>query len=66
MKHTLPPPPCSCETCVSYCQSPGWWTIEEARLANDAGFATTTGKGWEKNVTRILRKYGKQPMQKDC
>ncbi len=31
--------PCACEVCISYCRRPGWWTIEEARMAIEAGFA---------------------------
>lgn len=31
-------PPCSCDVCVSYCQRPGWWTVEEASTALDAGY----------------------------
>jgi hypothetical protein len=34
-----PSEPCSCEICVSYCQRPGWWTVEEARKAIEAGLA---------------------------
>jgi len=34
----LPSEPCSCMICLSYCVRPGWWTIEEAALAIDAGF----------------------------
>lgn len=34
-----PSAPCSCETCISYCERPGWWTVEEARLAINAGYA---------------------------
>jgi len=34
-----PSEPCSCEVCKSYCERPGWWTVEEARKAIDAGFA---------------------------
>lgn len=29
--------PCSCGVCTAYCNRPGWWTVEEARLALDAG-----------------------------
>jgi hypothetical protein len=32
--------PCSCEICISYCKRPGWWTVEEAAKAIDAGFAS--------------------------
>jgi hypothetical protein len=34
-----PSEPCSCEKCVSFCQRPGWWTVEEADKAITAGFA---------------------------
>ena len=33
-----PSPPCSCEICRSYCRRPGWWTVEEATRAVDAGY----------------------------
>ncbi len=31
--------PCSCPTCTAFCQRPGWWTVEEAARAIDAGYA---------------------------
>lgn len=31
-------PPCSCDTCKSYCRRPGWWTVEEAARAMEAGY----------------------------
>jgi hypothetical protein len=34
-----PSPPCACETCLTYCQRPGWWTVEEAAAAIAAGHA---------------------------
>jgi hypothetical protein len=34
-----PSEPCSCEKCVSFCQRPGWWTVEEAERAIAAGYA---------------------------
>ena len=34
-----PSEPCSCEICLSYCHRPGWWTVEEARKAMEAGYA---------------------------
>ena len=42
-KKTLPeqfPPsdPCACETCLSYCVRPGWWTVEEAARALEASY----------------------------
>lgn len=30
--------PCSCEICRSYCRRPGWWTVEEAGKAIEAGY----------------------------
>lgn len=41
-KKTLPekyPPsePCSCEICLAYCARPGWWTVDEATRALEAG-----------------------------
>lgn len=33
-----PSEPCSCEICVNYCRRPGWWTVEEAGRALDAGY----------------------------
>jgi hypothetical protein len=43
-KHILqekypPSEPCSCEICVSYCKRPGWWTVDEAQKAIEAGYA---------------------------
>ena len=29
--------PCSCDICSNYCQRPGWWTVEEAARAIEAG-----------------------------
>ena len=34
-----PSEPCSCSICVSYCRRPGWWTVDEAARAIDAGYA---------------------------
>jgi hypothetical protein len=34
-----PSEPCSCSICVSYCRRPGWWTVEEAARAIEAGYA---------------------------
>lgn len=31
-------PPCSCDVCISYCTRPGWWTVEEASRALEAGY----------------------------
>ncbi len=37
---TFPPSkPCSCKICRHYCVRPGWWTVKEAALAIDAGYA---------------------------
>ena len=32
--------PCSCEICAGYCERPGWWTVEEASRAIDAGYGS--------------------------
>ena len=32
-------PGCSCKICQSYCQRPGWWTIEQAETAINKGYA---------------------------
>lgn len=34
-----PSAPCSCSVCVGYCARPGWWTVEEAAAATEAGHA---------------------------
>ncbi len=34
-----PSEPCSCSICRSYCIRPGWWLVEEARLAIQNGLA---------------------------
>jgi hypothetical protein len=34
-----PSEPCSCEICVNYCKRPGWWTVDEADQAINAGYA---------------------------
>jgi hypothetical protein len=34
-----PSRPCTCAVCLSYCQRPGWWTVEEADRAINAGYA---------------------------
>ena len=34
-----PSDPCSCEICVGYCQRPGWWTVDQAAQAIEAGYA---------------------------
>ena len=33
-----PSDPCACEVCLSYCTRPGWWTVEQAAQAIDAGY----------------------------
>jgi hypothetical protein len=33
-----PSEPCSCTVCVEYCARPGWWTVEEAAGAIEAGY----------------------------
>jgi hypothetical protein len=33
-----PSEPCSCEICLAYCKRPGWWTVEEAARAIEAGY----------------------------
>jgi hypothetical protein len=30
---------CSCDQCVNFCRRPGWWTVEEAERAIEAGLA---------------------------
>lgn len=32
-----PSDPCSCHICKTYCRRPGWWTLEEAYMAMEAG-----------------------------
>ena len=34
-----PSPACGCEICLGYCARPGWWTVEEAARAIQAGYA---------------------------
>jgi hypothetical protein len=33
-----PSKPCSCGICTAYCMRPGWWTVDEAVRANEAGY----------------------------
>lgn len=33
-----PSEPCGCAVCLSYCIRPGWWTVEEAGAAIQAGY----------------------------
>ena len=38
--HKYPPSePCTCDVCLAYCARPGWWTVEEAARAIEAGYA---------------------------
>jgi len=30
---------CTCEVCLQYCIRPGWWTVEQAKKAMEAGYA---------------------------
>ncbi len=40
LKEKYPPSePCSCGICLSYCRRPGWWTVQEASRASEAGHA---------------------------
>lgn len=41
-----PSDPCSCETCRSYCERPGWWTVEEAARALEAGLGPRMTLEW--------------------
>jgi len=31
---------CQCEICVSFCNRPGWWSVDQARLAVKAGYSS--------------------------
>jgi hypothetical protein len=31
-------PPCACDACRAFCARPGWWALEEAARAIEAGF----------------------------
>lgn len=33
-----PSEPCSCDVCRAFCSRPGWWTVEEAARAMEAGY----------------------------
>ena len=33
-----PSPACTCEICRTYCRRPGWWTVDEAARAINAGY----------------------------
>lgn len=37
-EHFPPSAPCTCAVCVGYCARPGWWTVEEAARALEAGY----------------------------
>lgn len=39
IKRFPPSKPCACDICVSYCKRPGWWTVDEASRAIEAGYA---------------------------
>lgn len=39
IKKYPPSKPCSCNICLEYCRRPGWWTVDEATRAMDAGYA---------------------------
>jgi hypothetical protein len=30
---------CTCDICIGYCRRPGWWTVDEAEKAINAGYA---------------------------
>ena len=34
-----PSKPCTCDICKSYCLRPGWWTVDEAEKAIQAGLS---------------------------
>lgn len=33
-----PSEPCGCAVCLAYCRRPGWWSVEQAGEALEAGF----------------------------
>src|SRR5436190_5519958 len=33
-----PSEPCACDICLAYCSRPGWWTVEGATRALEAGY----------------------------
>ncbi len=35
-----PSEPCSCEICSAYCTRPGWWTVDQAARAIEAGYGS--------------------------
>jgi hypothetical protein len=34
-----PSEPCACQVCLGFCARPGWWSVAEAAIAMEAGFA---------------------------
>jgi len=34
-----PSRPCTCDVCLNFCQRPGWWKVNEAKKAIEAGYA---------------------------
>lgn len=39
MEKYPPSEACSCDVCLQYCTRPGWWTVDQAAHAMDAGYA---------------------------
>ena len=35
-----PSRPCGCEICLNYCRRPGWWSVDQATRAIEAGYAS--------------------------
>jgi len=35
-----PSEPCGCSICLQFCRRPGWWTVDEATRAINAGYAS--------------------------
>jgi hypothetical protein len=35
-----PSEPCTCSTCRAFCRRPGWWTVDEAANAIQAGYGS--------------------------
>jgi len=35
-----PSEPCTCDICLGYCARPGWWTVEGAARALEAGYGS--------------------------
>jgi hypothetical protein len=38
MEKYPPSAPCTCDICTGYCKRPGWWTVDQAARAFDAGY----------------------------